>query len=173
MALKTDYKDDVLNTSVNTARTFNLRDSEGNLLYSNVQIEETTVFDVVGDEFGKDDVNEQNETINQISDFLTEIKGWTLVGSATGTNEINLPSDYNELMVDVSVGSSSVHIINRIPKILLDSSFKKYMIGGGYWVQQYGMGVRCQISLTKIKVDYAWNDGSEITNSVPISVYYH
>ena len=57
MALKTDYVDAVLDTSENTERVFDILDSNGNVVYSNVHLEEKTVYDTVGSPFGALDTN--------------------------------------------------------------------------------------------------------------------
>ena len=57
MALKTDYVDAVLDTSENTERVFDILDSNGNVIYSNVHLEEKTVYDTVGSPFGALDTN--------------------------------------------------------------------------------------------------------------------
>lgn len=59
-ALKNDYKNDVLDTSVNTERTYNIVDDEGNVLYTGVKIRETTVLSQTGDSFGNSDINNTN-----------------------------------------------------------------------------------------------------------------
>ena len=57
MALKTDYVDAVLDTSENTERVFDILDSNGNVIYSNVHLEEKTVYDTEGSPFGALDTN--------------------------------------------------------------------------------------------------------------------
>lgn len=88
--LKTDYKDDILDETVNTNRTFNVRDNQGNLLYQDVQLEETTVFEQEGDTFGAQQVNESNAKINELDAALD---GWHIVVCAEadkGTDEHTL-----------------------------------------------------------------------------------
>lgn len=61
--LKTDYKDDRLNTDVNENRKFNIVRSDGTLVEHNVELRETTVFEQLGDSFGAKDINETNKAI--------------------------------------------------------------------------------------------------------------
>lgn len=68
--LKTDYKDDVLDTSVNSKRTFNIVDQDGNIIFENVTLNDTTVYSQIGDSFGALDINSTNEAIEQVSSNL-------------------------------------------------------------------------------------------------------
>jgi len=70
--LKTDYVNDVLDTDVNNERTYNLVDANGNLIYEGIKIRETTVLATTGDNYGAPQINEQNETINQINADLSD-----------------------------------------------------------------------------------------------------
>ena len=71
MALKTNYKDDVLDISVNQNRTFVIKDENGNVLHRNITIEETTVFSTEGDNFGSRDINSTNAKVNELDTHLT------------------------------------------------------------------------------------------------------
>lgn len=73
MALKTDYKDAIPDTSVNEHRVFDLVDSNGNVVAANVHFEEKTVYSEDGDKYGSLDINEQNETINENSEAIEQI----------------------------------------------------------------------------------------------------
>ena len=65
--LKTDYKDDVLATSQQGKRTFNIVGKNGEILFEDVHIEDTSRYLQVGDEYGQSIINEQNSAINQLS----------------------------------------------------------------------------------------------------------
>lgn len=65
--LKTDYKDDVLATSQQGKRTFNIVGKNGEILFEDVHIEDTSKYTQVGDEYGQEIINEQNSAINQLS----------------------------------------------------------------------------------------------------------
>lgn len=64
--LKTDYKDDVLNTDTNVNRRFSIVRSNGTVVEQNVELRETTTFKQTGDSFGAKDINETNKAINEI-----------------------------------------------------------------------------------------------------------
>lgn len=67
--LKTDYVDDVLNTNVNTNRKFRMiNNGDGT-----VSFEDVTEYLVEGDGYGKNQINEQNEAINEINNDLKSL----------------------------------------------------------------------------------------------------
>lgn len=69
-ALPTNYRDDVLDTSVNTKRKFTMIDN-GDGTYS---FDDETVYTTVGSAYGASDINRTNQRVNTISskiDFLT------------------------------------------------------------------------------------------------------
>ena len=79
MALRTDYKDDILDTSANEKRKYNLiTNSDGT-----VSLEDVTEYSQVGDAFGGADINRTNEEINRIS--YVEVSGTLLAGETTIT----------------------------------------------------------------------------------------
>lgn len=69
--LKTDYKDQLLNSLVNTKRVYNLVDADGNVVRENVSLEDVTVYSQDGDNFGAVDINKTNEEVNQLNRNLT------------------------------------------------------------------------------------------------------
>lgn len=70
MSLKTDYKDDVLDTSQNENRKYLLIEN-GDGTYS---LTDVTVYLQTGDSFGAKDVNEINEKINANSLLLENVR---------------------------------------------------------------------------------------------------
>lgn len=71
--LKTDYKNDVLATSQQGKRTFNIVGKNGEILFEDVHIEDTSKYLQVGDEYGSDVINEINEYVNQMDNKLDEL----------------------------------------------------------------------------------------------------
>ena len=64
--LRTDYRDDVLDTSVNTKRKFNMiTNSDGT-----VSFEDVTEYAQNGDVFGATDINSVNEAVNNANNAL-------------------------------------------------------------------------------------------------------
>lgn len=76
MALKEDYIDDVLDTSVNTKRKFNMITNED----GTISLEDVTVYSKNGDNFGAKDINETNIQVN-LSVKSTVVKKIELVDS--------------------------------------------------------------------------------------------
>lgn len=98
MALKTNYVDDVLNTSKNTVRRYDMvTNSDGT-----ISLYDSTSYTQVGDEYGASQVNEQNKMINNLDD--TSFKSRTLSAS---TNINNLYSDNQQGIYRVSVSSNT------------------------------------------------------------------
>ena len=66
MALKTDYKDDILNIETNTKRKYTFIDN-GDGTYS---MEDVTDYAQTGDIFGAEDINKTNVAINILEEVL-------------------------------------------------------------------------------------------------------
>ena len=70
--LRTDYKDDVLDTSVNTQRKYQMTTNED----GTVSFTDVTEYSQVGDTFGAADVNAMNEAVvglnNKMPTFVLE-----------------------------------------------------------------------------------------------------
>lgn len=66
MSLKTNYKDEMLKSG--EQRRYNLVDSNGSTLYSNVRLEKAYTPQVKGDKFSAKDINDTNKAINDIND---------------------------------------------------------------------------------------------------------
>lgn len=65
--LKTNYKDDVLDTSVNEKRKFNMiQNSDGT-----VSFEDVTEYTQTGDSFGAADINATNAAVNDVNSNLS------------------------------------------------------------------------------------------------------
>ncbi len=67
--LKTTYKDDVLDTSANTRRKFNMITNED----GTVSFEDVTEYSQVGDSFGGEDINNTNAAINELNNALQNL----------------------------------------------------------------------------------------------------
>lgn len=69
--LKTTYKDDVLNTSANEKRKYNMITNED----GTVSLVDATDYLQVGDSFGAADINATNEKVNELNTNLTNENG--------------------------------------------------------------------------------------------------
>lgn len=72
MSLATNYKDDILATSMSGKRRYNLVDENGNIVAANVHIEDVSQYTQIGDNYGSDEINAQNEAINNHTDIIGE-----------------------------------------------------------------------------------------------------
>ena len=69
MALKTNYKDDILNTLINRKRKYTREvNNDGSESFTDI-----TEYSQVGDQFGASDINQTNAAINQLNNDLTEL----------------------------------------------------------------------------------------------------
>jgi len=67
MALKTNYKDDILDLTQNDKRCFEeIQNQDGSISFRDV-----TVYEQEGDNFGASDINATNEAVNELEDNLT------------------------------------------------------------------------------------------------------
>ena len=117
MALKTDYKDDILDSSVNVNRTFSIIDNTtGQIIYPNVSLEETTVFSQEGDSHTSQITNEQNTEINQINASLTV----GIVGSQIGTGSKTVTTS-KQIIRCITKKSGVIVETKEIPTSVLES----------------------------------------------------
>ena len=118
MALRTDYKDDILDTSVNEKRKYNLiTNSDGT-----VSLEDVTEYSQVGDSFGGADINRTNEEINRIS--YIEVGGTLLAGSTTITltdNAITTNSKFDFYTSIYGVSPTAVTVSNGSITLTFDA----------------------------------------------------
>ena len=99
MALRTDYKDDILDTSVNKKRVYNLIDQSGNVVMSGLSLEDVTVYSQNGDELSSSAVNEAFGNINnrnlrtytslsQLGLSLDDVTSHDIITLALGQNAV-------------------------------------------------------------------------------------
>lgn len=71
MSLRTNYSDDVLDTSVNTKRKYSVTNNADNT----ISLTDETVYTREGDYFGAADINVTNEMVNTLYDYFV-LDGW-------------------------------------------------------------------------------------------------
>ena len=102
--LKTDYVDDELSSSMQGKRQFNIVDSEGNILYENVNIEDVSRYSTVGDDFGAEDINATNSAVNELNNDLTalesEVQNMGVKAIYKGKGTESVPSNQSK---DISI----------------------------------------------------------------------
>lgn len=72
-SLKTNYKNDILDTSENTNRIFDLVDQNGQVVLANLSLVDKTVYSQVGDNFGANDINSTNTKVNSHETSISQI----------------------------------------------------------------------------------------------------
>lgn len=115
--LKTDYKDDILDTSVNTKRKYRQIDN-GDGTFS---LEDETKYTQEGDSFGATDINKINEEVNKLTNFLT---GTLTAGETTLT--ISNSSITEDSMIDIytnvfGVNPTEVTVANGSITLVFDA----------------------------------------------------
>lgn len=104
---------------------------------------------------------------------------WKLVGSVTGSTEVSLPSDFNELLILVSVGSYKNTFTINIPYQFLDESIMDFTAGRPF-AQNHSGGITIDVkcSVKKVYLNFAQTCGytsevySEQKDSSTLKVYY-
>lgn len=75
MSLPTTYRDDILDTTQNTQRVYDIKDAtSGTVIQQNVVLEDKTVYTQQGTTFGATDINNITETINDLTVDITLIR---------------------------------------------------------------------------------------------------
>lgn len=110
--LRTDYKDDILNTSVNTRRKFNMvNNSDGT-----VSFEDATIYTQVGDSFGAFDINETNRQIEELKKSVSD--GKTIVADAITAKGVETATDADFATMAANVLSISTGNMTQLAKAL-------------------------------------------------------
>ena len=78
--LRTDYKDDILNTDVNTQRKYRIVENGD----GTVSFEDVTEYKQVGDNFGAADINKTNLAIDELNNALNYSTSEHIVGKFDG-----------------------------------------------------------------------------------------
>ena len=95
---------------------------------------------------------------------------WTLAGSETGTTAIAMPANANEIIAIVSTTTASASII--IPVAALTSSSENFYLPGGYAdAAAYYYGY-VGVSTSSIAIGNVIVNGSVVTSTATIKVYY-
>ena len=103
--------------------------------------------------------------LNALNNALSNSLTWKTDNSLvkTGANIITLPNDYNEIIIKVCIRTL------YLPKIVLSSDARTFTLGA----TSATMSIIFECSLTSIKLDQWWVNGSNSTTSSAITrVYY-
>ena len=94
--LRTDYKDDILNTEVNTQRKYRMVQNDD----GTVSFEDVTKYSQVGDSFGAADINKTNEAVSELNRALVAKGNLTLLCEVK--NNYGTPGSNVSLSDDIS-----------------------------------------------------------------------
>ncbi len=132
MSLKENYKDEILETG--QSRTYNMVDSNGGVLYSNVKLEKAYTPKQEGDNFGANDINQITKAINGIIDLIYPVGtiyetksttfnpntawGGTWVKTAQGRVPVGQKTDQTEFATVGQTGGERQHqlSVDEMPK---------------------------------------------------------
>lgn len=74
MSLPTTYQDDILDTTQNTKRVYDIKDAtSGTVIQQNVVLEDKTVYTQQGTTFGATDINNTNQAVNDMTQDITSM----------------------------------------------------------------------------------------------------
>lgn len=107
--------------------------------------------------------------VNAINSSLNPV----FLGEASGTNSVELPDEFNELFVIVTVNNNAqLSYLFNIPKAILSS--ESIGINQGYAATSMNVAGHCRISasLSEISLLSAVSNGANVTSNSSISVYY-
>ena len=113
---------------------------------------------------------DKSSTVGAVNEIVANLE-WKLVGSVSGKSTLNLPDNFNEILVVGKYGTDYYPLI--IPKILLSSSVKKINIGGRFtYSPNGGAGMNAFLTLTYYQLDYFYANGAEHSNDLTTTIYY-
>lgn len=142
MALKTDYKEDIL-ASGNTRRKYNMINNDD----GTVSFEDVTEYEQTGDTFGAGDVNSANKILNRLDNTVHILK--------IGYCEIHEPpsgdtTDYKDL---IDLPSGTVGVIPFFNYLKISTTEKSYLVGvyhttenGKHYLESSGANVSYQVA---------------------------
>lgn len=110
---------------------------------------------------------QNSESINNINNKFN----WTKIGEVTGRSEIQLPTSFNELYVEVKIGGTSWHVPFNIPFVTLTGQNKDYF--HGFYATQTN-SCMAQISANKNTVTMLSiiKSGNLVIDTSTMAVYY-
>ena len=173
--LKTNYKDDVLDTSKNEKRKFRMIQNDD----GTVSFDDATEYTQQGDAFGAADINATNAKINEQSQSL--VKHSHTWDSITGKPSAFPPSSSDLLNKIYPVGSIYMSINNVSPQAFIGGTWEqiknRWLVGAGdeYAVGTYGgNAVHSHTQRMIFTANYAGNNGLMYTagGTTPTDVIY-
>lgn len=125
-----------------------------------------------GTDLNANTFNELQDNVEDAIEDATNLVKWTLLGSATGTNNIKLPNDFNELYITVEGNGGYYWGICLVPKLILSETKKEINLGGRFTSTGFGVGVAGEINLTTYNTKYAYSNGTDKVADTTTTIYY-
>ena len=99
---------------------------------------------------------------------------WKLIGTYTGATNVSLPSEYSEIMITFfnGRGSNYDNFVQIIPKEVLSSSSKSFLITSTIPAQSYNAYIQYTISLTSFQVNTSAYGGQSHIAGLETQVFY-
>lgn len=138
--LKTNYKDDVLDTSKNTRRKYEMTtNSDGT-----ISLEDVTEYTQVGDSFGSKDINETNGKINEVSKNAGEWIGAITIPTQSTSYILENAVITESSIIDVYYAENS--------KGTVQSAGVTYSQAAGILTLTFGAALDAAVEISNIKV---------------------
>lgn len=96
---------------------------------------------------------------------------WKLLGSATGTTPISLPSNFSELLIDTGINNHAQSYSFSLIKNQLTDTVRHYRNGQYKSANAYAF-IEINVSLSEIYLSDARYNGTDYIDSSVIDVYY-
>ena len=109
--------------------------------------------------------------ITELNNDLKAERTWLHIGSQTGVTPLIIPNTAKEILVEINL--NGVILYNIVPTIMLSSSPKFVIIGGGHATGPSGLMGSVDITNSSIVIKECWRDSANITSSAIIDVWYH
>lgn len=166
ITLKTDYKDDVLDTNKNTQRKYQMIQNED----GTVSFVDVTEYSQEGDSFGSSDINATNLAIEELNSKLIKISS---IGSITGNTLLDITdlcSSNSLLHIDVKLDNNNYYFL-PFSAFAITSGARVYNAYGEYKTNKLKATIKIEASSGKrtvLLVSATVNDVDVLSNSAII-----
>ena len=93
---------------------------------------------------------------------------WNVAGTASGSNPVLLPADFNELIVDTKYGTAG-YSFSFIREQLSNSEI---VYRNGFYASSGSNVINLRVSLNSIYIETWLFDGTNVLSSSALTVYY-
>ena len=115
MSLPVNYQDDILDTSQNTHRIYNIVDENDNVVEQNIHLVENTQYTQRGSTFGAQDINNTNGKVNELDTDVTNVKQVQTFNVATSAWGNNTDTSTNSSYPFKATISTTLYTANSSP----------------------------------------------------------